>query len=81
MDSWTNQLGFPLIKLRRHGNMIHATQQYFLAVNSSAKVNTTRKWYVPLSYTTSTNPEVENQIWMHGKDGDKAILSFKCFRF
>ena len=79
MDSWTKQLGYPLVTLRRHGNLIHASQKHFLLVNSTFAAasqqqqqqsgNSSHKWYVPLSFTTSAAPNVENQIWMHGKDG------------
>lgn len=69
MDSWTHQLGYPLVTLRRHGNLIHASQKHFLLVNSSVHRNASHKWYIPLSFTTSTSPKSENQIWMHDKDG------------
>lgn len=71
MDTWTHQLGYPLVTLRRHGNLIHASQKHFLLVNSSTHGgNSSQKWYVPLSFTTSAAPSLENQIWMHGKDGN-----------
>lgn len=75
MDTWTHQLGYPLVTLRRHGNLIHASQKHFLLVNSSSSSsshsgNSSHKWYVPLSFTTSAAPTLENQIWMHGKDGN-----------
>ena len=86
MDSWTQQLGYPLVTLRRHGNLIHASQKHFILVNGSVAVAAAAqqstssssasgglgphtKWYVPLSFTTSAAPYLENQIWMHGKDG------------
>lgn len=77
MDSWTHQLGYPLVTLHHHGNLIHASQKHFVLVNStmshgagiSGGSNSSQKWYIPLSYTTSANPQIENQIWMHGKDG------------
>lgn len=68
MDSWTQQLGYPLVTLRRHGNLIHASQKHFLLVNSSVHRNASQKWYIPLTFTTSASPKSENQIWMHGKD-------------
>lgn len=65
MDTWTHQLGYPLVTLRRHGNMIHASQKHFLLVNSSLHgVNSSHKWHVPLSFTTSAAPNIESQIWM-----------------
>ncbi|EFX80575.1 endoplasmic reticulum aminopeptidase 1-like isoform X2 [Daphnia pulex] len=65
MDTWTHQLGYPLVTLRRHGNMIHASQKHFLLVNSSAHgANSSHKWHVPLSFTTSAAPNIETQIWM-----------------
>jgi len=92
MDSWTQQLGYPLITLRRHGNLIHASQRHFLLVNTtlastnghpqgssgSGQGSTNQqhgnRWYVPLSFTTSASPNLENQIWMHGKDGNNSYF-------
>lgn len=82
MDSWTQQVGYPLVTLRRHGNLIHASQKHFLLVNTSliaspaypSSVNASQKWYVPLSFTTSASPTDENQIWMHGKDGTTTTI-------
>ena len=81
MDSWTYQLGYPLVTLRRHGNLIHASQKHFLLVNSSVHRNTSQKWYIPLSFMTSASPKSENQIWMHGKDGNPSLTIFNLFYF
>lgn len=81
MDSWTHQLGFPLITLRRHGNVVHATQRHFLLLNSSGQANSTQKWYVPLSFVTSAAPANETQIWMHGKDGNEPLAKLGDSQF
>ena len=77
MESWTHQLGYPLVTLHRHGDLIHASQKHFLLVNSSMHRNVSQKWHIPLTFTTSDSPKSENQIWMRGRDGKQS----KLFRF
>ncbi|XP_033306357.1 endoplasmic reticulum aminopeptidase 2-like isoform X2 [Bombus bifarius] len=75
MDTWTQQMGFPLITITRNGNTITATQKRFLI---SPKENDTElqeskspfdyKWYVPLSYYTDKEPRKLHNIWMNLTD-------------
>lgn len=74
MDSWTNQMGFPLINLTREGDKIIATQERFLLTdimnhdlnitNSTSKETSSAKWYVPLSYYTDKEKEAQ-YVWMN----------------
>ncbi|XP_043260326.1 endoplasmic reticulum aminopeptidase 1-like isoform X1 [Colletes gigas] len=75
MDTWTQQMGFPLITITRDGNTITASQKRFL---HSPKENDTEllqpkspfdyKWYVPLSYYTDKEPRKLHNVWMNLTD-------------
>ncbi|XP_053982907.1 endoplasmic reticulum aminopeptidase 1-like isoform X1 [Hylaeus volcanicus] len=75
MDTWTQQMGFPLITITRDGNTITATQKRFLI---SPKENDTEslqpkspfdyKWYVPLTYYTDREPRKLHNVWMNLTD-------------
>ncbi|XP_050519482.1 endoplasmic reticulum aminopeptidase 2-like isoform X3 [Diabrotica virgifera virgifera] len=72
MDTWTNQMGFPLVTLRRENNTIVATQKRFLV--TVEKGNNTHhallpsgydyKWHIPLTYFTNNDSEVK-YVWMN----------------
>ncbi|XP_060516441.1 endoplasmic reticulum aminopeptidase 1-like isoform X3 [Cylas formicarius] len=73
MDTWTNQMGFPLITLNRIGNEIVATQERFLltvenmnsSIRSAPKSKYDYKWHVPLTYTSSNDTETVITVWMN----------------
>ncbi|XP_050314104.1 endoplasmic reticulum aminopeptidase 1-like isoform X2 [Anthonomus grandis grandis] len=70
METWTEQMGFPLITLTLEGREIVATQKRFLlsikSENETSLVKTKYdyKWYVPLTYITNNDSEI-NMIWMN----------------
>ncbi|GJQ68130.1 hypothetical protein Trydic_g10715 [Trypoxylus dichotomus] len=76
MDTWTNQMGFPLITLKREENEIIATQERFLLttddMNSTARLLPASKydykWYVPLTYFTDNDTEIVYNTWMNMTD-------------
>lgn len=75
MDSWTNQMGFPLITLTREGGKITATQDRFLLtdimnhdLNLTKEETQSSKWYVPLSYYTDKDSEAQ-YVWMNQTNG------------
>lgn len=78
MDTWTNQMGFPLITLIREGNETLAVQERFLLTTENTnqtlrtlpKSKYNYKWYVPLTYYTDVNPNVTNIVWMNMSDGE-----------
>jgi glutamyl aminopeptidase len=79
MDTWTRQMGFPLITLSREGNMITAKQKRFILTvnlnNETEEMNNESispfgyKWYVPLSYYTNQHTGKVHHIWMNMSDG------------
>ncbi|CAG9828443.1 unnamed protein product [Diabrotica balteata] len=72
MDTWTNQMGFPLVTLKRENNTIVATQKRFLV--TVEKGNNTHhalppsgydyKWHIPLTYFSNNDSEVK-YVWMN----------------
>ncbi|XP_017878860.1 glutamyl aminopeptidase-like isoform X2 [Ceratina calcarata] len=75
MDTWTQQMGFPLITITRNGNTITATQKRFLISPRENDTDLLRpkspfdyKWYVPLSYYTDKEPRKLHNVWMNLTD-------------
>ncbi|XP_071788053.1 aminopeptidase N-like [Asterias amurensis] len=76
MDTWTLQLGYPLITLTRTGQDVVATQKLFLQVNRTAQDeefgNLGYRWYVPLTYVYKSGPadqyEKPEKVWMEPED-------------
>lgn len=80
MDTWTKQMGFPLITIIRDGNTITASQKRFLVLPnendteiSNQKSPFNYKWYVPLSYYTDKEPHKLHNIWMNLTDGKEPL--------
>ncbi|ELU18860.1 hypothetical protein CAPTEDRAFT_133041, partial [Capitella teleta] len=68
MDTWTSQMGYPVVNIHRQGNQITATQERFLFnPRSTLEEEFTSphgyKWYIPLTWITSESSESQ-QIWM-----------------
>jgi glutamyl aminopeptidase len=90
MDTWTRQMGFPLITLSREGNTITAKQKRFILTvnlnNEAEEMNNESispfgyKWYVPLSYYTNQHTGKVHHIWMNMSDG-KVISKLRSFLF
>ncbi|KAJ8921486.1 hypothetical protein NQ315_003104 [Exocentrus adspersus] len=53
MKNWIKESGFPLITVKSNGRNLTLTQERFLYSDS----NSSTKWYVPISYTTSTDED------------------------
>ncbi|XP_063231804.1 endoplasmic reticulum aminopeptidase 1-like isoform X2 [Bacillus rossius redtenbacheri] len=79
MDTWTRQMGFPLVTVNRAGGSVNATQRRFLLTGDvsdasdddadpSAESPYGYKWYVPLSYYTSECPDEVHHVWMNMSD-------------
>lgn len=76
MDTWTQQMGFPLITITRENNEIIATQERFLLTTEHFNATTRQmpkskfeyKWYVPLTFITDNDTETVNTIWMNATD-------------
>lgn len=70
------QVGFPLITLKREENEIIVTQKRFLVTDDQLKdslysynaLGHDYKWYVPLTYITDHETQI-NYLWMNKTDG------------
>lgn len=76
MDTWTLQMGYPVIKVTRDPDGTSATvsQERFLLVKSSKGESREYRWWVPITFTGQNNPDFEAtqpEMWM--KDTDKEI--------
>nr|XP_053644189.1 aminopeptidase N-like [Cherax quadricarinatus] len=77
MDTWTLQMGYPVIKVVRSsdGTSATLTQERFLLVKNENSSDThDYKWWVPLTYTSQDNTNFNNtqtQVWM--KDSEAKI--------
>jgi len=73
MDTWTLQMGYPVITVTRTGNKIKASQERFLY---NPRGNQTEefqsafgyKWYVPLTYITQNDQSLQPVQWMETTD-------------
>lgn len=78
MDTWTSQMGYPLIEVRCENNTVKATQERFLLnpADNETGVDLIQspfkyKWYVPLTYVTDLKPRSMQMVWMNMSDCKK----------
>ncbi|XP_064596081.1 endoplasmic reticulum aminopeptidase 2-like [Liolophura sinensis] len=68
MDTWTRQMGYPVVTLTRTGNKIEATQERFLLYAGETVNPVTSpfnyKWYIPLNYISSEEITPASSLWM-----------------
>jgi aminopeptidase N len=76
MDTWTHQMGFPLITITREENEVVVAQERFLltvestnsSVRNSPKSKYDYKWYVPFTYFTNNDTQTVYNVWMNMTD-------------
>ncbi|XP_028402559.1 endoplasmic reticulum aminopeptidase 1-like [Dendronephthya gigantea] len=68
MDTWTLQMGFPLVTIKKEDGKYLAKQEHFL-IDPEAKPAQTSpynyKWYVPLTYVTDKGKTNSEPVWMN----------------
>ncbi|XP_063436787.1 aminopeptidase N-like [Mytilus trossulus] len=83
MDTWTLQMNYPTVFMKRKGNNITLSQSRYLrdkTATDPGKYNSTfgYKWEIPVTLTTQTSKDFNQNdtdiIWM-GKDGSDVLLS------
>ncbi|XP_047472166.1 aminopeptidase N-like [Penaeus chinensis] len=80
MDTWTLQMGYPVIHVKRSldGTSAILTQERFLVEKSTNSSDMTDyKWWVPLTYTTQSEAnfnQTQAKLWM--KDSEDYIIVF-----
>ncbi|XP_025987257.2 endoplasmic reticulum aminopeptidase 1 isoform X2 [Solenopsis invicta] len=74
MNTWIQQMGFPLVTIIREDSTITATQKRFLASPREDRVNISHpkspfnyKWYIPLTCYTDKDDPMESplEVWMN----------------
>ncbi|XP_071548247.1 aminopeptidase N-like isoform X2 [Panulirus ornatus] len=81
MDTWTLQMGYPVIKVVRSPDGTSATvsQERFLMLRKENSTDTHEyRWWVPLTYTTEDDPNFNNtqaQVWMKDSEAQLTIPS------
>ncbi|PIK55589.1 putative aminopeptidase N isoform X2 [Apostichopus japonicus] len=80
MDTWTLQMGYPLVHMTRSNNMLEARQEHFL-IDPNSPVDDKYGdlgylWYVQLTHTHKSEREFTNPSydWMNGTEGE--MLTF-----
>ncbi|XP_015590291.1 glutamyl aminopeptidase isoform X2 [Cephus cinctus] len=76
MDTWTRQMGFPVVNVSRSGNVYTLKQKRFLA-DAEAKYdpnesNYRYRWTIPITYTTNENSR-STLVWFD-KDQDDLVI-------
>ncbi|XP_071548243.1 aminopeptidase N-like isoform X2 [Panulirus ornatus] len=71
MDTWTLQMGYPVVSIARAGNSSAViTQEHFLLDRSSENdVRFPHNWWIPVTYTTQDKPDFDNirvNFWLNG---------------
>ncbi|XP_021954471.1 endoplasmic reticulum aminopeptidase 2 [Folsomia candida] len=84
MDTWTLQMGYPLIRVRIENNSIRASQTRFLlnAYDNETELEHVEnqfgyKWYIPLTYVTDLKPRSMQLVWMNRTDYEFS-MSFRA---
>lgn len=81
MDTWTLQMGFPVIKVERAADGTSATvsqNRFLLVKNANSTDNHDYMWWVPLTYTSEDNPDFQTThptSWMADTDKQVTVSS------
>ncbi|XP_070558802.1 uncharacterized protein [Ptychodera flava] len=81
MDTWTLQMGYPIVTVTRDGNVIHADQERFLMDPNETPNNNYYdmgyKWHIPITFTDQKEMEFENphEMWMNMGPGNFTLSS------
>lgn len=76
VSTWTNQKGFPVVIARKTLDGYNLTQERFLTAGDSNADEPSPfgyKWDVPISYKSSTAPNVILRTWLHVSDDQKKM--------
>ncbi|XP_012276537.1 glutamyl aminopeptidase [Orussus abietinus] len=76
MDTWTRQMGFPVVEVVKNGNSYVLKQKRFLA-DSELKFDPTEsqfgyKWTIPITYITNKNP-TPTLLWFDRNDDNLVV--------
>ncbi|XP_050744759.1 glutamyl aminopeptidase isoform X1 [Drosophila biarmipes] len=80
MQTWTEQMGLPVVEVEKSGNNYKLTQKRFLANQddyaAEAEASSFNyRWSIPITYTSSINSEVQSLIFNHNDNEATIELS------
>ncbi|GLV31099.1 uncharacterized protein CBL_12173 [Carabus blaptoides fortunei] len=77
MDTWTVQVGYPVVNVKRDGDELVLTQKRFLAdpekENEAEPSVYNYKWSIPITYVTDVDPQVQKTVWFNRTDDQLKI--------
>ena len=79
MDTWTRQMGFPVLQYTIDGGDLVVTQSRFLADPTNSNNQTivpspfNYKWDVPISFKTDKSPDAQIQ-WLKMEDANGTFI-------
>lgn len=70
MDTWTKQMGYPVVMVEIRGEQVTVKQERFLLSTLANTSNIPRslfnyKWYIPMTYVSSTEPTNPHTVWLN----------------
>ncbi|XP_060074768.1 glutamyl aminopeptidase-like [Ylistrum balloti] len=70
MDTWTRQMGYPVVTLRSDGDHYILDQDRFLLDGNSSMGDPSPyeyKWHIPFTYVTEAEPDINNRkiVWLN----------------
>ncbi|KAK7096592.1 aminopeptidase N-like [Littorina saxatilis] len=70
MDTWTRQMGYPMVSVEDRGGMFHLSQTRFLLHDNGSQHNISDspygyKWIIPFTYVTQTDPDTSQLTWLN----------------
>ncbi|XP_065212642.1 glutamyl aminopeptidase-like isoform X2 [Planococcus citri] len=74
MDTWTKQMGFPLVTVNLKDDSVTFSQKRYL-IDASASYNVTEspynyRWEIPITFVTSASPKTIHTVWMKKTDDE-----------
>ncbi|KAK3095719.1 hypothetical protein FSP39_018048 [Pinctada imbricata] len=75
MNTWTKQMGYPVVTMRTEGDYYLLEQERFLLDANSSSANDSiygYKWRIPFTYIVESNPGVESKslVWLNMTSGE-----------
>ncbi|CAG5117150.1 unnamed protein product, partial [Candidula unifasciata] len=71
MDTWTRQMGYPVVSFEDKGDTFMLHQEVFLLDQSMHKVKDKEdnpfgyKWYIPFTFVTQDSPTHKRTVWLN----------------
>lgn len=77
VDTWIRQKGLPVVTVSQEGNIFTLTQKRFLTdpnANETLASDFDYKWSIPITYVTSSNPNVKREWFFHTQPNIQIVV-------